>query len=1703
MDPALQELIEGGADDDIEAIIRLEPGHPPPPHVRIVARFGDIATCRLPRRRIAAAWADDAVISLKAARPFGLDPDPIADTESPAPENDNIAQPGDARRPAWLPETGRGVVVGVIDWGFDFAHPNFRNPDGSTRALAIWDQSPLGQGPQPYGYGRVFRREDINRALAAEDPYLSLGYHPASGDPTGRGSHGTHVLDIACGNGRAPGSPVGMAPGSDLLFVHLSTRGTGGLASLGDSVTLLEGLHWMVQEAGDRPIVINLSVGRHGGPHHGLTLVEQGIDALLAERPGRCVCQSAGNYFEARTHASGRLRPGQRRLLSWWTEEADLTPNELEIWYPGEDIFGVELLPPGDSTPVRVPLGRESAVMVEGQEVGRIYHRARDPAAGDNHIDIFLYARAPAGNWIVTLGGDDVVDGRWHAWVERDAACPSCQSRLAADDADPVSTIGTIANGFRAIAVGAYDAQDRRLSLARFSSSGPTRDGRTKPDLVAPGVRVLAARSCPLSSSQPAPPLFRQSGTSMAAPHVTGTVALLFEAAGTRLPIQETRRLLLSTTARYPGNAAAERLGNGMLDVEAAVAAARPDATETAAPVETGPPDYEGERLMSRIVAEPGSTDCDCGAARSQSLEREGQFVESLVDPVRWNASSPFAPANLFDAAVRGGHSWERVASAFEVVAMPGTMPQVTPRSGDFLVRRVLGEGSLADLQILTDVESIPAGRLPLDRLVLRPRIGEMPDAVEQAVAPDSSVANRFVAAHATRFCSPGQRGSATCVRLASPRPIRRVIIHALAVPSTARRTGVEAVVAGWLTRGRTASAHYLVDRDGTITQMVREADVAFHTPGNNADSLGIEHADVCNDPAPLTTALYERSAELVRDLGSRHGFALDAAGVMGHQDANPNHGDPGPYWDWEYYRLLLAWDGTTQASRPIRIVVSAASQPAPATGWQAERRRAIANDRCASRRDPWGERYFRARPSATGTPATITAAVDHPGRYRVSLWWPDVAGANPDVSVDIEVAGGSRQSVAVSQRPNAGRWNDVAEVDIPTPPSNLHIRFNRASPRPGWILADAVRLLRIGPVPTAPVERAQATLVEPAEAADPTFYATGTEAWPEVPPLELFAEAAPPCQGSPTIIDGFPTSTTVLNQEQRAKIALLASDIASSQSGDNPVQSICLVGHTDSAGTPAQNLDLGSRRAQAVETELRVALDRIQVGVSTRLNFGRDSKGESSPIASNTTADSRARNRRVEITVGRGEGLAAPRIEPADTEAEISSETFADQVVGGAFIVTLGTTGREFVTRAGGPFLEWSTGDPSVARVSPISDSQSLPNRVTVFGLRAGITDLRVRARSAGGASRFASVQIVVTGVGLSLHGPDGHVGTRSAELVRPAPAVPNGVAERGVEIQLQPAAFWSGKQVAWSFQDEAGVRGALPAGRTRLARVQGFDFTAATGRSVVAANGRAQVLISMPSVAFNRGRLTVTAVDDGRVRATTAFEVPGIVAIDPGHGGHFQLHRRAGGACPGQPNRFCCTKDSSDNNATGIGSGTLEKALTLDMAFKIRRALDASPRLIHAPLTRDSDVNLALSDRARFAQFKGADIMLCIHFNAAERNNAPDPGPHGPVVFVRRAADNVNLAQDRALAGRISARLRALRPSNRADHVVEDELGVLSDPHLGNTAAHHPTRAVLVEVDFITNPAADTFFQSDNNRTTAANAIAEAVAEDLALQP
>ena len=557
IDPNLLELIEEGSTGEVEAIIRLI--GPPPPGVVLVSRFGEINTCRLRASDIHAVHDHASVRSLKAPRVVKAD---VAD-ESAAGD----VKPDDRRRPKGLKENGKGVVVGIIDWGPDPWHPDFIGPLGRSRLEAIWDQrGQFPDSPRPWGYGRVWSRPVIDRALSHPRSASGLGGLPGGAS---MGTHGTHVMSIAAGNGRG-GGPMGIAPEADLIFVHLAKGRSDGVGDLGDSVRILEALDFILRLAGNRPVVVNASMGAHGGCHVGESPVELAFDAALETHPGRAIVQSTGNYFAARTHAHETVRPGEKWTLGWYVFAGDATPNELEIWYPGSDLLAVNLVAPDGSRLARVSLGEGAPIRVDGREVGRIYHRKSDPNNGDHLVDCFLDPGAPAGRWRVEVEAIDIVDGRVMAWIERDSPRRLAQSVFDQHQASPFGTTGTIANGRRAIAVGAFDPHKTDAPMAPFSSAGPTRDGRQKPDLVAPGVGSLAARSGGSGEMG----LTRKSGTSMAAPVVTGTIACMFEAAGRPLSIAETRSLLLGT-ALVSHHDEAVRVGSGRLDSHAAVEAAR------------------------------------------------------------------------------------------------------------------------------------------------------------------------------------------------------------------------------------------------------------------------------------------------------------------------------------------------------------------------------------------------------------------------------------------------------------------------------------------------------------------------------------------------------------------------------------------------------------------------------------------------------------------------------------------------------------------------------------------------------------------------------------------------------------------------------------------------------------------------------------------------------------------------------------------------------------------------------------------------------------------------------------------------------------------------------------------------------------------------------------------------------------------------
>lgn len=526
-----------------------------------------LVTARVPLDRVAAIRQADGVRSMKPAQPLR----PMLHATVPEIQAEPAALPTGS-----LADGGAGVLVGIVDSGADFAHRNFLRPDGSTRLVALWHQEGPSTPESPFGYGKRHSARDIDLALSRPDPYEALGYGPAV-DVPGRppGSHGTHVTDIATGNGGGSGVP-GVAPRADIAFVEpavsdIAWQGQQVVdTSFGDSVQMLEAVRFLFDEAAERPCVVNLSLGTNGGPHDGSSLFERGIDALLAERPGRAVVIAASNSFNDGIHAAGTVPAGGSADVRWSIPEGLVAQSELELWYGGGDRFRVELISPAGDSLGSVPLGSNARVRADdGTTLLFVSHRAADPGNGDNVLGVFVDAAVPDGIWTIRLHGEQVSDGGgYHAWIERN----DVSQASFAEPHDNSRTLGSLSCGQLSLVVGSYDAHKPTTPLSFFSSAGPTRDGRQKPEVSAPGQAVFAAHS------RTGDGITRKSGTSMAAPAVTGLVALVLaeaHARGISLDAASVRRIVMDSARSVPPPAGGwdDRYGHGRVDAAEAIRA--------------------------------------------------------------------------------------------------------------------------------------------------------------------------------------------------------------------------------------------------------------------------------------------------------------------------------------------------------------------------------------------------------------------------------------------------------------------------------------------------------------------------------------------------------------------------------------------------------------------------------------------------------------------------------------------------------------------------------------------------------------------------------------------------------------------------------------------------------------------------------------------------------------------------------------------------------------------------------------------------------------------------------------------------------------------------------------------------------------------------------------------------------------------------
>jgi len=406
--------------------------------------------------------------------------------------------------------TGAGTTVAIIDSGIDYTHPDFRKPDGTTRITHLWDMSAkTGTPPAGFAHGHLYDKDQINAALAAPNPLSVIPQIDTVG-------HGTAVAGVAAGNGAASGGKEkGVAPEADIVVVKL------GLGSR--TVDLMRALKFVADLAKteNKPFAVNISFGTNEGAHDGESLFEQYVDEI-AMSPKMSIIVAAGNEGSSGHHFFGKLATGQSETIEF-TVGGGVHRLYIVMWKDFVDEFSIELITPlGKSTGVLRNADHQRTITIGGTKI-RI--DMGQPTNYDPDQMIFIEITPSladgiimSGHWRLVVTSIQSVIGTYNIWL------PTLEE-VGRDTAflrpDISATITMPATAENVIAVGAYDAT--RESFAEFSGRGFADQAQTrvKPDIVAPGVNVLAASAGGGYDSF--------SGTSIAAPFATAAAALLMQ----------------------------------------------------------------------------------------------------------------------------------------------------------------------------------------------------------------------------------------------------------------------------------------------------------------------------------------------------------------------------------------------------------------------------------------------------------------------------------------------------------------------------------------------------------------------------------------------------------------------------------------------------------------------------------------------------------------------------------------------------------------------------------------------------------------------------------------------------------------------------------------------------------------------------------------------------------------------------------------------------------------------------------------------------------------------------------------------------------------------------------------------------------------------------------------------------------------------
>ncbi|MCH2110141.1 MAG: S8 family serine peptidase, partial [Polyangiaceae bacterium] len=405
--------------------------------------------------------------------------------------------------------TGQGVLVGVIDSGVDPNHPAF-----SGRLERLWDMQ---------------SQANASLAWVGQSTVANSGFQDSG--------HGTLVLGAAAGVD-PNGVYSGVAVDADLAVAAVNgSLSGGGVASIDDfGGSLISAADWIFQSRGTRPAVVNFSVGNHWGPHDGTSLMAEGLDALVG--PGQVIVAAAANDGAQNFHLNGTTAASGKTRVNFQTERYGY--HRVEFWIDGYVTAPkIEVLTPVSSTVFTLSSSNPTqALGSSALSYGLAWQELPGGARRTNVILVIQNQNINnvLANWRIDLDLDGLPPTNFHAWTSKSGAT---YDPFPSGERSGTVAIPGVAK--KVITVGSYvtdpncsflsqNCDENYRGLSAFSSRGPTVDGRLKPEITAPGERIVSARSSADLRNAPIDGDWaRVQGTSFSAPQVAGIVALLLE----------------------------------------------------------------------------------------------------------------------------------------------------------------------------------------------------------------------------------------------------------------------------------------------------------------------------------------------------------------------------------------------------------------------------------------------------------------------------------------------------------------------------------------------------------------------------------------------------------------------------------------------------------------------------------------------------------------------------------------------------------------------------------------------------------------------------------------------------------------------------------------------------------------------------------------------------------------------------------------------------------------------------------------------------------------------------------------------------------------------------------------------------------------------------------------------------------------------